>query len=553
MNNENTWKIISSLFQDNPQHLVSHHIDSYNDFYKNGIHQIFKEKNPIVINSVFDEKIQDYKHQCNLYFGGKKGDKIYFGKPVIFDKSKNENDDFEGLHYMFPNEARLRNMTYGMTIHYDIEIEFIDILDEGETPYSVELPNQPTEIIEEYEEENKKEEKQKKGNVKFSKNLEAEDEKNKKTRGGDDGNGRNNNNNEQLGGAGTGTGAPEKKRKVKSVQVEMTTEMAEKLRETYLNSMINATTQKRVSIIEKVYLGKFPIMVQSEFCVLSGLPKELIFSMGECRNDAGGYFIIDGKEKTIVPQEKFADNMLYIKKGNDDKVLFSAEIRSVSENVSKPIRTLSVRLMAPTSKFTFNNIVVNIPNVRNPVPLFIVFRALGVISDKEIIKYCLLDLQKYESMLDLFIPSVHDAGGILTQHTALQYIASLTKYSTITYALEILADYFLPHIGELNFKKKAYYLGHIVFRLLLVFSGIETPTDRDNFKYKRIELVGSLLYDLFREYYTLQLREYHLGFEKKLYFNKSIYENNLVGLIQQNSKEVFRERVVELGFKKAFK
>ena len=35
---------------------------------------------------------------------------------------------------MYPNEARLRNMTYGMTIHYDIDIEFINVLDEGEEP-----------------------------------------------------------------------------------------------------------------------------------------------------------------------------------------------------------------------------------------------------------------------------------------------------------------------------------------------------------------------------------------------------------------------------------
>ena len=26
---------------------------------------------------------------------------------------------------MFPNEARLRDMTYGFTVHYDIEIDFV--------------------------------------------------------------------------------------------------------------------------------------------------------------------------------------------------------------------------------------------------------------------------------------------------------------------------------------------------------------------------------------------------------------------------------------------
>ena len=73
------------------------------------------------------------------------------------------------------------------------------------------------------------------------------------------------------------------------------------------------------------------------------------------------------------------------------------------------------------------NIVVNVPNVKKPVPLFILMRALGVLSDKEIITTCLLDLDKYSSYVELFRPSVHDAGYVFTQNTALKYIASLTK------------------------------------------------------------------------------------------------------------------------------
>ena len=508
MDNSTIWKLIDKYFQDNPQSLVRHHTESYNDFFKNGIFQIFKDNNPLRIKTNFDEKTKEYRSQCIMYFGGKEGNKIYFGKPVIYDDNNS--------HYMFPNEARLRNMTYGMTIHYDIDIEYIDILNDGDKPTLV----GGDELFDsEYTPESKF--------INFKENVyDTDDDPNEEKPGG----------------------AP--KRRTKRTTQDISTEAL--IRELTEKSMVEPNKQVRTSTIEKVFLGRFPIMVQSDYCVLSGLPSNVRHTMGECRNDHGGYFIIRGKEKTVVSQEKFGDNMLYIKKSGDDKYLYSAEIRSVSENVSKPIRTLSVKIMAPTPSFTFKNIIVNIPNVRKELPLFIVFRALGVISDKQIINYCLLDIEKYEHLVDLFIPSVHDAGGILTQHTALKYIASLTKGKTILHAQEILADYFLPHIGETNYINKAYYLGYITHRLLSVYTGVDEPTDRDNFKYKRIELVGSLIYDLFREYYTMQLRTIHLEFETRITFNKEIYENNLQALIEQNFKSVFSDKIVEEGFRIAF-
>jgi len=503
MDNSKIWKIIDSHFQDNPQSLVRHHLDSYNDFYSTNIQRIFKEKNPITISSMFDTKTNEFQSKCVIYFGGKDGSKIYFGKPVIYDENN--------AHYMFPNEARLRNMTYGMTIHYDVEIEFIDILQPGELPTL--LGGEELDDTEETTFANYKET----GNL-------------------------------------TG-GAPQpdpKKRRIKKRDINATPAMAALIREATEKSMIAPNTQSQTITLEKIYLGKFPIMLQSDFCVLNNLPRETRHTMGECYNDVGGYFIIDGKEKTIVPQEAFANNILYVHKVKEE-FLCSAEIRSVSENVSKPVRTFSVKLVAQSAKLSNENIVVNIPNVRKPVPLFIVFRALGFLSDKSIIRMCLLDLNKYESMIDLFRPSVHDAGSILTQDTALKYIASLTKGKTISHALEILTDYFLPHIGETNYTQKAYYLGYMVFKLLSMHIGLDQPADRDHFKFKRIELVGSLLYDLFREYYTIQQRQIHLAFEERLYYNQGMYEANLRGLIEQNYKEVFAERGVEVGFKKAFK
>jgi len=439
------WKVIKRLFEDDPQMLVRHHIDSYNDFFGKGIFKIFRERNPIILQKEQDPDTQDFNLRCELYLGGKNGDKVYFGKPIIYD------DDRE--HYMFPNEARLRNMTYGTTIHYDVDVVF-----------KIAVPNS---------------------------------------------------------GEGGGSGT----------RIEVTT-----------------------ATLERILLGRFPIMIQSNHCILHGLEPKARFYMGECKNDYGGYFIIDGKEKTIISQEKFADNMLYIRENNEDNVYtHAADIRTVSEDASKPERTLSVRIVAPTSLLTNKQIVVNIPNVRSPVPLFIVMRALGVLSDRDILEFCLLDLDENAELLDHFIPSIHDANKIFTQEGAIKFIATLTKSKTIPQVHDILMNYFLPQVGETNYTQKAYFLGNMVYKLLRVSLKIDQPTDRDSFKFKRIELSGSLIFDLFKEYYTLQQQHIRLSMDREYFKDPKKYEKNFVGLIQMNYQEFFRERIVEDGFKKAFK
>lgn len=547
MEESDIWSIIDSYFKNDPNSLVSHHLESYNDFFKNGIFQIFKERGPIELTSNYDESIGDFKNKCFLYLGGKDGKRIYFGKPIIYDDNN--------AHYMFPNEARLRNMTYGMTIHYDIEVEYVNILSPGENPTII-----GEEIIEKLGGSNYEEIEEKESDYVNEINKPFVNVKG----GGED--------YEELeeiqnveGGAGRKIEDKRKKIKRKNRTIKpfkMTPSIAAALREATEQSLSN-NTQTQTKIIPNVYLGKFPIMLQSEFCVLHGLPPEIRYNMGECRNDIGGYFIIQGLEKTVVVQEKFADNILWVHKGKDTvdedgniisatEYLYSADIRSVSENASKPIRNLSVQILSESTTSN-KNIVVNIPNVRKPVPLFILFRALGIVSDKDIIQLCLLDMEKYEHMIDIFTSSVYDAGAIMTQSAALKYIASLTKGKRKENALEILSDYFLPHIGEVNFVEKAYYLGYMVFKLLSVYTNLEPPTDRDNFKYKRLELVGSLIYDLFREYYNLQWKNIQVELEKRLYYNNNLYGNNLPNLVQTFQEEILKNRIVETGFKKAFK
>tara|TARA_A100001015_G_scaffold293079_1_gene369248 strand:- start:342 stop:521 length:180 start_codon:yes stop_codon:yes gene_type:complete len=49
MNIELPWEIIDKYFNDNKNLLVRHQINSFNDFFNNGLKRIFKEKNPIKI------------------------------------------------------------------------------------------------------------------------------------------------------------------------------------------------------------------------------------------------------------------------------------------------------------------------------------------------------------------------------------------------------------------------------------------------------------------------------------------------------------------------
>ena len=432
-----SWKVLDTYFKANPNYLVNHQLDSYNQFMQTGIRKIFYENNPLK----YIENRSDALEHPNiilLYIGGKNADKIYYGKPIIYDE--------HNVHFMYPNEARLRNMTYGLTIHYDVDIEML-VYD------------------------------------------------------------------------------PEKNERVP----------------------VNKT-------IEKVYLGRFPIMLNSELCILSGLSRELKYNLGECRQDYGGYFIIDGKEKLIIPEEKFADNMIYVKEIKDDINSHSVEVRSVSEDSSKPMRTTSVQLVAPSTTYTNGQLVVTIPNVRKPIPLFIVMRALGVISDRDIIKTCLLDMDKYSHFVDLFIPSVHDANQVFDQVSAIKFIATFVKNKSVPLVLNILINMFIPHVGEMNFVDKAYYIGYMVKKMLTVYLKEEPPTDRDSFLYKRIDLSGILLYDLFKEFYNIQKNTVLMNIDKAYNMERDsgVYTTNFASIMDAGD-QYFKERVVEMGFKKAFK
>ena len=58
--------------------------------------------------------------------------------------------------------------------------------------------------------------------------------------------------------------------------------------------------------LSNIHIGKLPIMLKSCICVLEQYKHIQNSISGECEMDAGGYFIINGSEKTCLGQERAA-------------------------------------------------------------------------------------------------------------------------------------------------------------------------------------------------------------------------------------------------------
>ncbi|XP_032806717.1 DNA-directed RNA polymerase II subunit RPB2 [Petromyzon marinus] len=277
---------------------------------------------------------------------------------------------------------------------------------------------------------------------------------------------------------------------------------------------------------QKTFIGKIPIMLRSTYCLLSGLTDRDLCELNECPLDPGGYFIINGSEKVLIAQEKMATNTVYVFAKKDSKYAYTAECRSCLENSSRPTSTIWVSMLARGGQGVRKSaigqrIVATLPYIRQEVPIIIVFRALGFVSDRDILEHIIYDFDDPE-MMEMVKPSLDEAFVIQEQNVALNFIGSrgakpgVTKEKRIKYAKEILQKEVLPHVGVSDFceTKKAYFLGYMVHRLLLAALGRREVDDRDHYGNKRLDLAGPLLAFLFRGMFKNLLKEVRMYAQK---------------------------------------
>jgi DNA-directed RNA polymerase II subunit RPB2 len=280
--------------------------------------------------------------------------------------------------------------------------------------------------------------------------------------------------------------------------------------------MANPKTFEKV--LPKINIGKMPIMLKSSICALNDHKNNKL--TGECGLDCGGYFIIKGSEKTVLGQERAAENRIYCFDGkNTPKWKWYAEIKSVPD--FKCISPKQIEMMIANKNNGFGNgIYIQIPRVKHEIELFVLFRALGVLSDKKICEYIVLDTEdeKIEEIMDFLKASIIDGNKYMTTEDALKHITSLVAFTTPLnmdketgmkkkreFAVEALNNDLFPHCHSLE--QKLYLVGYMAKKLIETSKGWRPPDDRDSYVNKRVELTGTLLNNLFRNYFNKLVKE----------------------------------------------
>ena len=492
--------VFETYFKDVDDPLVRHHLDSYNDFLKTKIPAYLKGSNPIRLD-LGNEGGDINKHRkVDIYIGGKESNQIRYVPPV--DENGNA---------IFPHMCRVSNQTYALELYADIDIVFF------------------------------------------------------------------------VGGQATS------------------------------DEEVRPKHEKR---FENVLIGKIPLMLKSDYCYLSSRSGDELYDVGECKFELGGYFIIDGSEKVLLTQERLGDNIFYAKqrkykplkkavgqtiaeegtesilKGKKDIYEFISGIRCVSEDGTKGpyahFLTIPPKGVLPGEeeikemdtyvdfeKFSTHRLAhITLPGFLQPVPLISVFRALGVRTDKDLYDIILAGIpednkNRYDSLFIELVKS-HERFIQQTVNSApldfksdddidLKLLARQTRTRSYESVMINIYDKLFAHCrpavttGEL-YRRKAYLLGHMTRMAMDIALGFANSSDRDHFRFKRLDASGDLCFYEFRRIFNDVASIMVRRLDSKIsYAPKTFSGANLKNLIVDDISHFWKPHILLDEYVKAFK
>jgi DNA-directed RNA polymerase II subunit RPB2 len=312
-------------------------------------------------------------------------------------------------------------------------------------------------------------------------------------------------------------------------------------------------------LFPNVHLGKIPVMVGSEYCLLKNQAHMNPARVGECAEDMGGYFIIQGGERVCISQERMSENRPFVFRNNRNsaKEKEVIEVKSIGPDNDQVPKSNSVRMMYHPKNNQIIMLRATLPRMKAPVPLFVLFRALGVTSDKDMIDLILG--AGGDSVFDSIIDeSIAEAAHVQTQEQAIECMSTYVKtWSTRgsrpqMVVRDILAEELFPHIGsEDKAYEKACFLAHMTRKVLWVSTGRIPNDDRDSYPNKRVDLPGFLLANLFRTHFsTMLVKDIKTYLAKEIHGGSWKATGNFEEILNiSNIHKVIKSTNLEVGMK----
>jgi len=260
----------------------------------------------------------------------------------------------------------------------------------------------------------------------------------------------------------------------------------------------------------KIPLARIPIMVQSSKCNLANKSMKERCQLGECEFDYGGYFIIKGKERVLVAQERINYNIVYVFEGKaNTKFPYVAEIRSMSEETGHSI------LLQMKWHSGENKVFLSLPYLTHDIPMGYVFSALGCTTE-EVVYLVLQNIPNahrqhhvVQQWLRNLVKEMEWIGGkeVAQEHMSHFSSYSIPKEKKVAFVMQIINNEMLPHLGISSLPShRIFFLCHMFSKLVLVFAKIKCFDDRDHLSNKRVEVGGILVAELFRTLYKRFIR-----------------------------------------------
>lgn len=277
---------------------------------------------------------------------------------------------------------------------------------------------------------------------------------------------------------------------------------------------------------EEVTVGLMPIMVGSKACNLSRLSDGQMVKLGEDPADPGGYFIVSGSERVIITLEDLAPNKIFAE--YDERYGGRIEVAKVFSQR----RGYKALVMAERGRDSI--LEVSFPSVSGRINYIMLVRALGLVTDQdivqsisddpEIIKFMLENIEEAEDFpqdaeesLEPYHQRIQELsmkrlGEKVAAGQATEYQAKRSNYVVDRYLLPHLND---PLLSEEEARLvKAHFLGRMAeacFKLALHKRGED---DKDHYANKRLKLAGDLMEDLFRVSFSRLTRDIKYQLER---------------------------------------